>query len=447
LVNASSGAKPFQLGGSNTGANEFAGVISNGTGGGTISFINAGTWILSGANTYTGKTTISAGTLSINSIQNASSVTGNSLGTPGVGANSIIDIASTGTLRYIGTGHSSDRVINLTTAAGGTFTLNASGPSGTFALTGGVTNAGTSGTSTVALTGTGLGSQSGSIVNGTSTNVAAVTKSGAGTWTLSGANTYTGATTVSGGKLLLGQGGSMAATAVSVTGTGTYGTAYTSSGNTIAGGKSLNLASGTKLDLQDNNTNTMRFTSTGALNGAGLYFDLGATTADKVEIMGAATVTNTNTFYFNVLGGSLATGTHAYTLIGAVGGLSGAGTFVIDPALTLTDYTLALDRDAVGVYLNVTANRIPGDADNNKVVDAADFIALKKNFGTTGLWAQGNFSDPYGIPGTVDWNDLNILTTNFGTSTPPAPAVTPEPATLGLLMVGALAVIRRNRRS
>jgi len=448
LVNASSGAKPFQLGGSNTGANEFAGVISNGTGGGTISFVNAGTWILSGANTYTGKTTISAGTLSINSIQNASSVTGNSLGTPGVGANSIIDIASTGTLRYIGTGHSSDRVINLTTAAGGTFTLDASGPSGTFALTGGVTNAGSSGTSTVALTGTGLGSQSGSIVNGTSTNVAAVTKSGAGTWTLSGANTYTGATTVSGGKLLLGQGGSMGASAVSVTGTGTYGTAYTSSGNSIAGGKSLSLASGTTLNMKDGYTNTLSFTTTGALNGAGLWFDLGATTADQVQIMGATTVTGANTFYFTVPGG-LATGTHAYTLIGAGGGLSGAGTFVIDPALTLTDYTLALDRDGTGVYLNVTANRIPGDADNNKVVDAADYITLKQNFGMTSgaLWKDGNFSDTYGTPGTVDWADLQILMAHFGAGSLSAPAMnTPEPATLGLLAIGALAILRRRRK-
>jgi autotransporter-associated beta strand protein len=198
---STAGAKTLGLAGGGGAGGFVTGAISNGNG--TIGVTSSGNWTLSGTNTYTLKTTINAGTLSINSIQNASSGTGNSLGTPGVGANSIIDLASTGTLKYTGTGHSSDRVINLTNAAGGTFTLDASGPSGTFALTGGVTTAGTSGTSTVALTGTGLGSQSGAIVNGTSTNVTAITKSGIGTWVLSGANTNTGATALNGGGELV----------------------------------------------------------------------------------------------------------------------------------------------------------------------------------------------------------------------------------------------------
>jgi len=46
----------------------------------------------------------------------------------------------------------------------------------------------------------------------------------------------------------------------------------------------------------------------------------------------------------------------------------------------------------------------------------------------------------------VDWDDLQILIANFGTRgvgrAPPAP----EPATLGLLAIGALAVIRRRRK-
>ena len=58
--------------------------------------------------------------------------------------------------------------------------------------------------------------------------------------------------------------------------------------------------------------------------------------------------------------------------------------------------------------------------------------------------AQGNFDAD--IDGNVDWDDLQILIANFGTriigGAPPAP----EPATLGLLAIGALAVIRRRRR-
>jgi hypothetical protein len=50
--------------------------------------------------------------------------------------------------------------------------------------------------------------------------------------------------------------------------------------------------------------------------------------------------------------------------------------------------------------------------------------------------------------GNVDWDDLQILMANFGTRSVGGGApVTPEPATLGLLAIGALAVLRRRRRS
>jgi fibronectin-binding autotransporter adhesin len=164
----------------------------------------AGILILSGANTYTGKTSITGGFLSINSIQNAGSATANALGTPAAGATSIIDIANGARLRYTGTGHSSDRVTNNTGTGNSTINLDASGSSGTFALTGGVTTAGTSGTSILVLTGTGAGSQSGIISNGTGTNATAVIKSSTGTWVLGGNNTYTGQTQIIGGGSLVG---------------------------------------------------------------------------------------------------------------------------------------------------------------------------------------------------------------------------------------------------
>jgi autotransporter-associated beta strand protein len=84
-----------------------------------------------------------------------------------------------------------------------------------------------------------------------------------------------------------------------------------------------------------------------------------------------------------------------------------------------------------------------GDTNQDGVVDAADFITLKKNFGTA--TGAGVTAGDFNASGTVNWADLNILTNGMA-GTGGAPAVTPEPATLGLLMVGALAVLRRRRK-
>ncbi len=64
LLVSATGNKTLTLGGSNAGANTFAGKIVDGTGA-VISLIKAGTgkWTLSGANTFSGTTTVSDGTL------------------------------------------------------------------------------------------------------------------------------------------------------------------------------------------------------------------------------------------------------------------------------------------------------------------------------------------------------------------------------------------------
>jgi hypothetical protein len=89
---------------------------------------------------------------------------------------------------------------------------------------------------------------------------------------------------------------------------------------------------------------------------------------------------------------------------------------------------------------------LPGDTNNDGVVDAADYIALKRNFGMTSgaQWLDGDFSGDH----QVNWTDLQILMSNFGTRTlpTPSPTATPEPATLVILAMGGLAVMRRRRR-
>jgi hypothetical protein len=104
-------------------------------------------------------------------------------------------------------------------------------------------------------------------------------------------------------------------------------------------------------------------------------------------------------------------------------------------------WSLALSGDGKSLLLSQAGPA--GDTNSDGVVDAADFITLKKNFGggEGGDATVGNFDKT----GTVDWADLNTLTTHFGTGGGLAPAMTPEPATLGLLAFGALTLLRRRR--
>lgn len=63
--NGQSGARNFTLTGTNTGANILAGVLGDNGGSTTLTKSGAGLWVLTGENTYSGMTTITAGTLRV----------------------------------------------------------------------------------------------------------------------------------------------------------------------------------------------------------------------------------------------------------------------------------------------------------------------------------------------------------------------------------------------
>jgi autotransporter-associated beta strand protein len=90
---ATSGTTTLTLGGGNGGTNTISGVLAdNGAGKLAVAKTDGGLWILSGANTYTGDTTVSAGTLKF-------AISG---GTPSVGVGATATVAAGATLELAG---------------------------------------------------------------------------------------------------------------------------------------------------------------------------------------------------------------------------------------------------------------------------------------------------------------------------------------------------------
>jgi autotransporter-associated beta strand protein len=225
LVNAITNGG-YLLSSNGTGDTAINGAI-DGNGGLTKS--GAGTLTLGGANTYTGLTTVSAGTLEYG-------VT-NALSTGGI------------------------------TVAGGTLDLN------TFNETvGAVTLASGSITgSTGVLTGTSYNLTNTGSVSAILAGTAALTKTGAGTATLSGTNTYTGVTTLSAGTLSVGSIGNGGVA-------GNLGQATNAASNLVFNGGTLQY---TGADATTNRNFTLNAGTTGT-------FDI---TTNNLTISGASTAT------------------------------------------------------------------------------------------------------------------------------------------------------------
>lgn len=235
--NAALGQTPATLtvGADNT-STVFSGIIIDGPSSLALTKIGLGTLTLTGANTYSGGTTISGGMLQLGDVGVGGSIVG------GVVDNAVLSFAGSDTLTLDGaiSGHGtvqqngsgttilsgSNTYSGPTIVAAGilearsatafsaasAFTVNAvldlggfSNTVGSLAGNGAVTNTG-AGPATLS---TGADNTStlfsGALANGSS--VLALNKVGLGTFILTGANTYTGGTTISGGALQLGAGG------------------------------------------------------------------------------------------------------------------------------------------------------------------------------------------------------------------------------------------------
>jgi hypothetical protein len=102
-------------------------------------------------------------------------------------------------------------------------------------------------------------------------------------------------------------------------------------------------------------------------------------------------------------------------------------------------FSHSLTQDDINTLMGV-ASYIPGDANQDNVVDAQDFTILKANYGQAGGWTQGDFN----ADNLVDAQDFTILKAHYGQSNPLVLDV-PEPATLALLVLGGLLAVRRKK--
>ena len=147
-------------------------------------------------------------------------------------------------------------------------------------------------------------------------------------------------------------------------------------------------------------------------------------------------------------------GTTTIDMIGFINDAANFDTTGLDGTWTVG--ALALTDGGSGViYLTGLSGgnlvgAMPGDADNDGKVDHLDLVLFNEQFGLRGshLSCDFNNDDVVGI------DDLAILRANFGWVLPTAPGAgdgslptgTPEPATLSLLTLGGLAVLRRRRK-
>ena len=280
----------------NSGTVTLPGVIA---GSGTLTQMGSGTTILTADNTYTGGTTISAGTLQLGNGGTTGSVLGSIVdnGTLAVNQSGTVTfgnfVGGTGSFTQAGTGTTiltqNENYTGGTTISAGTLQLGNGGTTGS--ILGNVTDDGT-----LAFNRSNMYTFAG-IISGTGS----LSQIGNGTTVLTGENTYTGGTTISSGRLQLGNGGTTGSIVGNVTDNGS-------------------------LILFRSDTSVFA----GVISGSGSVYEGSATTSDTV-LTGDNTYTGGTTIAAGILqlGDGGATGS-------IVGDVSDNGALVVDRSGTVT---------------------------------------------------------------------------------------------------------------
>jgi autotransporter-associated beta strand protein len=341
-----------------TGATAITGSITELTIPGILVKNGTGTLTVSGSNSYSGTTTISAGVLNIQSINALGTATGNTT----VATNSALQIQggiqfAAEPLSLAGSGVNTDgalRSISGNNTWSGAITQTAASriqaDQDTLTISGGI-----SGAFDLNISGTG------NVIVSTlpiSIGAKAFTKGGTGTVTLNTANTYSGATTVNAGTLVQGNAGAFGTSnsftvtsgaflnaslaGITVTGaTGLLNAGRTSgTGTDIAG--NISVANGATFKVGGGNTAATasilgNLTLDGSVSPITLQFALGSNNTvgggvnGLVALTGNLTLSGTNNVTLTTLNGPLASGN--YTLFTYTGSLAGSGSFAAPTGL------------------------------------------------------------------------------------------------------------------
>lgn len=422
------GQKPWQLQGSYVGAaNEIRGLIS-GSGASAITKAGAGAWKLSGANTYSGSTTISAGVLEVTTLANGGVASG--IGQSSNAATNLVFGAPSATLRYSGTADvTTNRGFTLSSGAGGGATIESSGVGtlsfdNTVAIAYGTTNQ----TRLLTLGGANTGANTFAKVlanNGTGTT--SFTKASAGTWILDAVNTYSGTTNVSAGRLQIGPNGSINnSTTISV------------SANAAFDYNSLTALAIAPSLSGSGSTNRATLSGTGSINAALTLNNLGDTLSpgNSPGIMPFGTSQTWNSFTYvwetnNFIGTSAGTDFDQIAVTGSLNLTGGLGAYLLD----ITSLTAGNAPGSVGGFDDITRTwTILTTTGGITGFDAANWTLSTANFtsspATTGAWSLSQ--------------DGSNLVLSY--------VAVPEPSTIALAGIGVTAAAfsaarHRRRRS
>ncbi|OYV04749.1 MAG: hypothetical protein CFE26_15225, partial [Verrucomicrobiales bacterium VVV1] len=334
-----------------------------------------GTLVLSGSNSYTGPTTVSAGTLQIDTA--AALPSGSQISLPKSGTNTgTLRLNTSGTNVYTNTfaNFSSSNGLanggtpniqnvqgnntlsgNMTLAAGGGNGVNIQSDAGLLTISGNLTTtSGATGNRPFSFGGAGNGVISGVMSQAGGADIASIVKSGAGTWSVTGTtSSFTGGVTVLDGVLnvasvaVTGTNSSIGAGGpINLTGQGTNGTLQYTGSTAVTTNRALTVAAtGGTLDASGTGSGTLKFTGSftaSSPSGTNLNYTNGSNVATNLSSVTPGTVGGG---VMTVAATGLAPGTtitsisgNSYTLSNPFTGATAAvaSTFTDNVARTLT---------------------------------------------------------------------------------------------------------------